>query len=70
MTPLQARINSLRNQMLASLDARMDDVCRVASSLPTDTPDEALIASVMCLMAGMLQERRGNAKILELEGHE
>ena len=65
MTAQQIRMESMRNQMLVNLDGLLDDISRLADTLPRDTADDKVGAMVMCHMAGVLFERRGNAILLE-----
>ena len=67
MTAQQARVESLKNQMLVNLDARLDDIERLAEEAPLDTRDEKIVAMVLFFTAGMLKERRGLAALLAEE---
>lgn len=65
MKPQQIRLNHMHNQMLVNLDTRLEDIERIANTLPLDTDDEKVLAMSMFFLASLLRRRRGEALLTE-----
>jgi hypothetical protein len=63
----EIKIEALHNQLLAALDTRLEDIKRLAYSLPLDSEDEKLVAMVVCFAGAFLELRRHEAAKLEAE---